>query len=82
MNGYDHNTGFPHTLNQNRTLQPLSKGRVDNVGINVSLFHLAEVIMALHKKAKDKSRHVPYRNSMLTSILKVTFMRWQLLITR
>jgi kinesin family member 6/9 len=37
--------------------------------INTSLFYLEMVIVALHDKAKGR-RHVPYRNSMMTSVLR------------
>jgi hypothetical protein len=45
-------------------------GSVDNVGINLSLHHLANVIVALHEVAKGRRTHVPYRNSMLTHFLR------------
>ena len=40
--------------------------------INVSLFHLERVIVALHEKSKKGKgkTHVPYRESMMTSILR------------
>jgi kinesin family protein 6/9 len=39
--------------------------------INKSLSFLEQVIVALHKRAKGKKEaHVPYRNSMMTQILK------------
>ena len=39
--------------------------------INGSLFNLLLVILALNKRAKgDKSEHVPFRNSMMTMILR------------
>lgn len=53
-----------------KTVNPGSGPRVDNVGINVSLHHLANVIVALNDRAKGRSTFVPYRNSMLTMILK------------
>ena len=37
--------------------------------INRSLSYLEQVIIALHEKAKGTRIHVPYRNSMMTSIL-------------
>lgn len=40
------------------------------LSINVSLHFLEMVIMALHEKQKKGGRHVPYRNSMLTSVLR------------
>ena len=38
--------------------------------INKSLSYLEQVIIALHEKAKGVRCHVPYRNSMLTSVLR------------
>ncbi|KAJ3134119.1 Kinesin- protein 6 [Physocladia obscura] len=38
--------------------------------INLSLHFLEQVIVALHEKAQGKRTHVPYRNSMMTSILR------------
>jgi kinesin family protein 6/9 len=38
--------------------------------INRSLSYLEQVIVALNDKSKGKRAHVPYRNSMLTSILR------------
>ena len=38
--------------------------------INLSLHYLEQVIVALHEKAQNKRAHVPYRNSMMTSILR------------
>ncbi|KAI9159555.1 hypothetical protein H9P43_008895 [Blastocladiella emersonii ATCC 22665] len=38
--------------------------------INLSLHFLEHVIVALHEKALGKRSHVPYRNSMMTSILR------------
>jgi kinesin family protein 6/9 len=38
--------------------------------INMSLSFLEQVIIALHDKAKGHRVHVPYRNSMMTSILR------------
>ena len=39
--------------------------------INTSLFYLEMCIVALHEKAtKQADRHVPYRNSMMTSVLR------------
>ncbi|CAM9504246.1 unnamed protein product, partial [Phaeothamnion confervicola] len=38
--------------------------------INVSLFYLEMVIVALHEKAVRGRQHVPYRNSMMTSVLR------------
>lgn len=38
--------------------------------INLSLFYLEQVIVALHSKSQGKGSHVPYRNSMMTSVLR------------
>lgn len=38
--------------------------------INSSLFFLEMVIVALHEKATKGRTHVPYRNSMMTSVLR------------
>lgn len=38
--------------------------------INRSLSYLEQVIVALHQRAKGNRAHVPYRNSMMTSILR------------
>ena len=38
--------------------------------INTSLFYLENVIMALHEKATKGRTHIPYRNSMMTSVLR------------
>ena len=40
--------------------------------INLSLHYLEQVILSLHPHAKSKvpMRHIPYRNSMLTSVLR------------
>ena len=38
--------------------------------INRSLSYLEQVIIALHDKANGNRAHVPYRNSMMTSILR------------
>jgi len=40
--------------------------------INLSLTYLEQVIVALNQKSKSKGKtaHVPYRNSLLTTILK------------
>jgi len=40
------------------------------ISINTSLFQLELVILALHEKQKASAKHVPYRNSMLTSVLR------------
>ena len=38
--------------------------------INRSLSYLEQVIVALQDKAKGSRQHVPYRNSLMTSILR------------
>lgn len=38
--------------------------------INSSLFFLEQVIVALHEKATKGRDHIPYRNSMMTSVLR------------
>jgi kinesin family protein 6/9 len=38
--------------------------------INTSLFFLEMVIVALYEKATKGRTHVPYRNSMMTSVLR------------
>ncbi|KAL7749482.1 hypothetical protein RI367_005036 [Sorochytrium milnesiophthora] len=38
--------------------------------INLSLHYLEQVIIALHEKALGKRAHIPYRNSMMTTILR------------
>lgn len=38
--------------------------------INSSLFFLEMVIVALHEKATKGRTHIPYRNSMMTSVLR------------
>ena len=38
--------------------------------INLSLSYLEHVIIALHDKAKGNRVHIPYRNSMMTTILR------------
>ncbi len=38
--------------------------------INLSLTYLEQVIVALHDKAKGNRVHIPYRNSMMTTILR------------
>lgn len=38
--------------------------------INQSLFYLEMVIVALHEKATKARAHIPYRNSMMTSVLR------------
>ncbi|KAF4757564.1 hypothetical protein FOZ63_030220, partial [Perkinsus olseni] len=38
--------------------------------INVSLHFLEQVIVCLHEKATGRRSHIPYRNSMMTSVLR------------
>ena len=38
--------------------------------INVSLHYLEQVIVALHERSKGNRSHIPYRNSMMTSVLR------------
>eukprot|EP00397_Hematodinium_sp_SG-2012_P009813 GEMP01009908.1.p1 GENE.GEMP01009908.1~~GEMP01009908.1.p1 ORF type:complete len:768 (+),score=203.78 GEMP01009908.1:47-2350(+) len=38
--------------------------------INVSLHFLEQVIVALHERARGHRSHIPYRNSMMTSVLR------------
>ncbi len=38
--------------------------------INSSLFFLEMVIVALHEQSKKSRTHIPYRNSMMTSVLR------------
>lgn len=38
--------------------------------INLSLHYLEQVIIALHEKALGKRQHIPYRNSMMTNVLR------------
>lgn len=38
--------------------------------INSSLFYLEMVIVALHEKSTKNRTHIPYRNSMMTSVLR------------
>lgn len=39
--------------------------------INLSLTYLEQVIVALNQKSKSKTKqHIPYRNSLLTTLLK------------
>jgi len=48
-------------------------GKIMNeaLAINVSLHHLEQVIVALHDAARHGGQgHIPYRNSMLTSVLR------------
>lgn len=38
--------------------------------INLSLLYLEQVIVALHDRSKGKGSHIPYRNSMMTNVLR------------
>ena len=38
--------------------------------INLSLHYLEQVIVALHERASKGRSHIPYRNSMMTSVLR------------
>ena len=38
--------------------------------INLSLHYLEQVIVCLNKKAKGQQIHIPYRNSMMTQVLR------------
>jgi kinesin family member 6/9 len=38
--------------------------------INLSLHYLEQVIIALHEQSSSKRTHIPYRNSMMTSVLR------------
>lgn len=38
--------------------------------INLSLTYLEQVIIALHDRQKDQRTHIPYRNSLMTTILR------------
>lgn len=38
--------------------------------INLTLHYLEQVIVALHRKAAGQATHIPYRNSLMTSVLK------------
>lgn len=50
--------------------EPDSQIKTEAKYINRSLSYLEQVIIALHEKAKGTRVHVPYRNSMMTSILR------------
>ena len=41
--------------------------------INTSLFFLEMVIVALYEKATKGRQHIPYRNSLMTSVLRWVF---------
>jgi len=38
--------------------------------INLSLHHLEQVILALYERERDPRKHIPFRNSVLTSLLR------------
>ena len=38
--------------------------------INLSLHFLEQVIVSLHEKSQGRRTHVPYRNSMMTALLR------------
>jgi len=38
--------------------------------INLSLHYLEQVIVALQERGKGNRMHIPYRNSMMTSVLR------------
>lgn len=38
--------------------------------INLSLTYLEQVIIALHERQKDQRTHIPYRNSLMTTVLR------------
>ena len=46
------------------------EGRSPTVNINLSLHYLGQVIEALHSRAQGTQMHVPYRNSLMTSVLR------------
>lgn len=46
------------------------KLRTEATSINLSLHYLEQVIVALHDRAQGRRQHVPYRNSVLTSVLR------------
>ena len=56
--------------------QRVSKSQAEGIvlteakSINLSLTYLEQVIVALNQKTKSKSKHIPYRNSLLTTLLK------------
>lgn len=55
-----------------RVAKTNSSGNIlkEAICINGSLFFLEMVIVALHEKATKGRSHIPYRNSMMTSILR------------
>ncbi|GAB5370146.1 hypothetical protein AAMO2058_001466900 [Amorphochlora amoebiformis] len=55
-----------------RTKKTNVNGKIFNEAchINLSLHYLEQVIVALHDKSKGRRSHVPYRNSMMTSVLR------------
>jgi kinesin family protein 6/9 len=38
--------------------------------INLSLHYLEQVIVALHESSNGRRSHIPYRNSMMTTVLR------------
>jgi len=42
----------------------------ESIHINLSLHYLEQIIVALHEKINGKRAHVPYRNSLITTILR------------
>ena len=44
--------------------------RREGRSINLSLHHLEQVILALHDRARGVKVHIPYRNSLMTSVLR------------
>lgn len=46
------------------------KTLIEAQNINSSLFFLQQVIICLNKKARGEQLHIPYRNSMITMILR------------
>jgi len=55
-----------------RVAKTNSSGSVLNEAkyINTSLFFLEMVIVALYEKATKGRQHIPYRNSVMTSVLR------------
>jgi kinesin family member 6/9 len=46
------------------------KMRQEAVGINLSLHFLEHVIVCLNKAARGENIHIPYRNSLMTLVLR------------
>ena len=55
-----------------RVSKSLAEGQVltEAKSINLSLTYLEQVIVALNSKSKVKNKHIPYRNSLLTTLLR------------